>query len=109
MNKDSKEALITKINALLEQLDHAISIDDKAVKMEVQKAYIAINRPEKVAIQVKVVPEAIQEMDRTFRKMAVAKRYVFTTEQNELLNELRTLGRQSLKDSAIGVINPVGW
>lgn len=109
MNKDSKEAFITRINALLEQLDHTILIDDKAVKMEVQKAYIAINRPEKVALQVKVVPDAIREMDRTFQKMAVAKRYAFTTEQNALLNELRTLGRRSLQDSAIGVINPVGW
>lgn len=47
MSKDSKEALITKINALLEQLNHSISSDDKAVKAEVQKAYITINRQKK--------------------------------------------------------------
>lgn len=109
MSKDNKEALIVKINGLLERLDHSISIDDKTVKAEVQKAYITINRPEKVAMQVKVVPDAIREMDRVFQKMAVAKSYAFTAEQNEWLNELRTLGRQSLKGSAIGIINPVGW
>lgn len=60
-------------------------------------------------MQVKLVPDAIREMDRIFQEMAVAKSYAFTAEQNELLSELRTLGRQPLKDSAIGIINPVGW
>ncbi|GEO65373.1 hypothetical protein [Companilactobacillus nantensis] len=105
MNSKKKTEFIEKINHFLEQLDKSIAKDDTLVKPEIQKAYKMINQPEKVSQQYNQVHDAIADMNIAFQNLAVSKKYHFSSEQNELINELKTLSRRSLKDSFIGVIN----
>lgn len=105
MNSQKKEAFVEKINNLLEGLNKVTPKDDLQVKSVIQQAYSAINRPEKITQQFNQVQDAINDLDVSFQKLALSKKYHFSLEQNNVVNELRTLTRKSLKDSFIGLIN----
>lgn len=105
MNSQKKEAFVGKIDNLLERLDKSTPKDDEQVKSLIQKAYSDINRPEKVNQQFNQVQDAISDLDVSFQRLALSKKYHFSSEQNDVINKLRTLSRKSLKDSFIGAIN----
>lgn len=104
MNIEKKTAFIKDINELLHQLDNSVK-EENAVKSEIQKAYIRINKPEKVSQQYNEISDSINDMNGEFQQIALKKQYHFSDEQNDLINQLNQKVRKSALQSGIGTIN----
>lgn len=108
MNQEKKANKITEVNRLLNELNQTVTENDQ-IKMEIEKAYSSINKPEKINQQFDRLHEAIEEMNYQFQQLALAKKYHFSPEQDKLINELKDLTKESMLQKGIGTINPAGW
>ncbi|HIY92913.1 hypothetical protein [Companilactobacillus sp. HBUAS56275] len=108
MNQDKKLALIEDVNDLLGKMNKTVDTDGE-VKALIQTAYNTINKPEKTTQKYNQISDAIREMNGTFQELAVAKKYHFSAEQNEIINKLRTLSREPMSQKGIGTINGAVW
>lgn len=108
MNQDKKLTLIEEVNGLLEKMNKTVDTDGE-VKTAIQKAYITINKPEKTTQKYNQISDAIRDLNGTFQELALQKKYSFSAEQNEIINKLRTLSRESMSQKGIGTINGAVW
>lgn len=104
MNIEKKTEFIKDVNELLHELDKSVT-QQNAVKNEIQKAYIRINKPEKVNQQYNEISDTIRDMNYEFQQIALRKQYHFSKEQNDLINQLKSKTRESFLQSGIGTIN----
>ncbi|MCS6105705.1 hypothetical protein, partial [Clostridium botulinum] len=84
MNIEKKTEFIKDVNELLHELDKSVT-QQNAVKSEIQKAYIRINKPEKVNQQYNEISDTIRDMNYEFQQIALRKQYHFSKEQNDLI------------------------
>jgi len=108
MNQDKKLALIEQVNELLGDLNKTVESNNE-VKALIQTAYNSINKPEKTTQKYNEISDAIREMNGTFQELALEKKYQFSTEQNDIINKLRTLSREPVSQKGIGTINGAVW
>jgi len=108
MNQDKKLALIEQVNELLGDLNKTVESNNE-VKALIQTAYNSINKPEKTTQKYNEISDAIREMNGTIQELALEKKYQFSTEQNDIINKLRTLSREPVSQKGIGTINGAVW
>lgn len=108
MSQTQKEIKVAQVNELLDKLNQSVT-EQNQVKVEIQKAYNAINKLEKVNSQYAELHEAVSEMNYQFQQIALRKDYHFNSVQDDLIFKLKTTTKESQLHSGIGTINPISW
>lgn len=108
MNQDKKLSLISQVNELLENLNKTVDTNDE-IKNLIKDTYNKINQPEKVTQQYNQIADAVSEMNYAFQDIALKKKYHFSSEQNDIINKLKSVSRESMWQKGIGTINGAVW
>ncbi|MGN8166659.1 hypothetical protein [Lactiplantibacillus plantarum] len=104
MKQQQKLERLTTVNQLLEQLNTSVPIEKVEIRKLISQAYATINQPDSVTKRYQQIPDAINELIGQLQVMAVAKKYHFSSEQDQLIANLTTSTNKMFAHGWYGLI-----
>lgn len=101
-----KEAKLDLVNKLLNELNSTLV--NKDAKNFVFITYSVINKPEKISMRVKEIPDALDELDRNFIALS-QNDYHFSDESMKVYRQLRKLALSKFGHGWGGLIAAKLW
>ncbi|WP_125714755.1 hypothetical protein [Companilactobacillus kedongensis] len=101
-----KEEKVNLVNKLLNELN--AGLDNKFAKESVTRAYIKINKPERISSKCKEVPEAIDNLEDDFIYLS-RQHYHFSDKSMAIYRQLKKLSRTKFGHGWGGLIFAPIW